>query len=270
MPFVLLRPIWCEKWKIAPPPFENSPPSNVWICEIGRNSSLNFGEDLFFFFFWRSPNFRKNLWISDFGRKITLNFGEDLFFLFGDHPISEKTFEFRISAEKSLWILAKTFFFFFYLEITQFQKKPLNFGFRPKNHSEFWRRPFFFFFFFFFGDHPALGGKKLWISDLSETFRLKFRTNRLKLIQNQWKFESRSFAHFSLFQNSPPFSKSWLRAWLQVHCNLIAALLLHLTTLIDLTSFFVFFFRLTICPVVNFVLLHRDENSYLLFHPRFA
>ena len=27
------------------------------------------------------------------------------------------------------------------------QKKPLNFGFRPKNHSEFWRRPFFFFFF---------------------------------------------------------------------------------------------------------------------------
>ena len=147
MLFVLLRPIFCEKWKIAPP-FENSPPSNVWICEIGRNSSHNFGENLFFFFFWRSPSF---------GRK-----------------------------------------------------KALNFGFRPKNHSECWRRPFFFF-----GDHLILGGKKLWISELSETFRLKFRTNRLKLIQDQWKFESRSFAHFSLFQNSPPpFSKSWLRAWL--------------------------------------------------------
>ena len=124
-------------WKMEnSPPIRKQPPSNVWICEIGRNSSLNFGEDLFFF--WRSPNFG--------------------------------------------------------------QKKPLNFGFRPKNHSEFWRRPFFFFF----GDHPTLGGKKLWISELSETFRLKFRTNRLKLIQDQWKFESRSFAHFSLFQNSPP------------------------------------------------------------------
>ena len=37
----------------------------------------------------------------------------------------------------------------------------------------------------------------------------------------------------------------------------------------DLLVFFVFFFRLTICPVVNFVFL-RHENSYLLFHPRFA
>ena len=61
-----------------------------------------------------------------------------------------------------------------------------------------------FFFFFFFGDHLILGGKNLWISELSEKFRLNFRTNRLKLIQDQWKFESRSFAHFSLFQNSPP------------------------------------------------------------------
>ena len=60
------------------------------------------------------------------------------------------------------------------------------------------------FFFFFFGDHLILGGKNLWISDVSETFRLKFRTNRLKLIQGQWKFESTSYAHFSLFQNSPP------------------------------------------------------------------
>ena len=102
--FVLLRPIFCEKWQIAPP-YENSPPSNVWICEFGRKISLNFGEDLFFFFF---------------------------------------------------------------------------------------------------GDHLILGGKNLWISELSETFRLSFLTNRLKLVQDQWKFESRSFAHFSLFQNSPP------------------------------------------------------------------
>ena len=76
--------------------------------------------------------------------------------------------------------------------------KRLNLRNWKKNRPEFWRRPFFFFF----GDHLILGGKNLWIS---ETFRLKFRTNRLKLIQGQWKFESRSFAHFSLFQNSPPF-----------------------------------------------------------------
>ena len=49
----------------------------------------------------------------------------------------------RISAEKSLWILAKTFFFW---RSPNFgRKKALNFGFRPKNHSEYRRRPFFFF-----------------------------------------------------------------------------------------------------------------------------
>ena len=133
--FVLLRPIFWEKWKIAPP-FENSPPSNDWFCEIGRKISLNISFFLEITWFW-----------------------------------AEKTFEFRISAKKSLSILVKTFFFFF---------------------------------FFFFGDHLILGGKKLWISELSAKFRLNFRTNRLKLLLDQWKFQSRSFAHFSLFQNSLP------------------------------------------------------------------
>ena len=59
-------------------------------------------------------------------------------------------------------------------------------------------------FFLFFGDHLILGGKNLWISEIYEKFRLNFRANRVKLIQEQWKFGSRSFAHFSLFQNSPP------------------------------------------------------------------
>ena len=46
---------------------------------------------------------------KDFGRKITLNFGEDLFFFFGDHLIlAKKTFEFPISAKKSLSISVKT------------------------------------------------------------------------------------------------------------------------------------------------------------------
>ena len=56
-------------------------------------------------------------------RKITLNFGEDLFFFWRSPNFG--------------------------------RKKRLNFGFRPKNHSEFWRRPFFF------GDHLILGGKNL-------------------------------------------------------------------------------------------------------------
>ena len=86
--------------------------------------------------------------------------------------------------------------------------KRLNFRIWPKNQSQFRWRPFFFFFFFW--DHLILGGKNLRIPELSEKFRLNFRTNRVKPIQEQWKFGSRSFAHFSLFQNSPPppFSKS--------------------------------------------------------------
>ena len=55
---------------------------------------------------------------------------------------------------------------------------------------------------------------------------------------------------------------------LQFNCSV--NVMLQLTTLIDLTCFFCFFLRLTICPVVNFVFLHRHKNSYLLFHPRFS
>ena len=112
-------------------------------------------------------------------------------------------------------------------------KKRLNFRCWRKNWTQFRWRPFFFLFvfettcfwaektsefsilaeksdsisvktFFFFWDHLFLGGKKVWTSELSEKFRLHFRTNRVKLIQNQWKFGSRSFALFSLFQKSPP------------------------------------------------------------------
>ena len=85
--------------------------------------------------------------------------------------------------------------FFFWRPPKFGRKKPLNFGFRPKKTPQFWWRPFFFFFVW----RPPI-----WISELSEKFRLNFRTNRLKLLLDQWKFQSRSFAHFSLFQNSPP------------------------------------------------------------------
>ena len=77
--------------------------------------------------------------------------------------------------------------------------KRLNFRIWQKNLTKFRWRPFFFFW-----RPPDFGRKNVWISELSEKFRLNFRTNRVKLIQEQWKFGSRSIALFSLFQNSPP------------------------------------------------------------------
>ena len=131
---VVLRRVFCEKSKIAPP-YENSPPLKRLNFRFGRkNQSQNR---------WR-PFFLETTWFW-----------------------AEKSFEFRISAEKSVSISVKTFFFFF-------------------------------------GDHLSLGGKNDWIFELSEKFRINFRTNRVKLIQDQWKFGSRSSANFSLFQNSPP------------------------------------------------------------------
>ena len=135
MYFVLLRPIFCEKWKIAPPHSKGAPPQTFELAKLGRKITLNFGEDLFFFFF----------------------------FFFGDHLIlggkKRLNFGFRPKNYSEFW--RRPFFFFFFGESPDFgRKKRLNFGFRPKNYSEFWRRPFFFFFFFF-GDHLILGGKNV-------------------------------------------------------------------------------------------------------------
>ena len=67
-------------------------------------------------------------------------------------------FGFRPKNHSEFW--RRRFFFFFCWRSPNFgRKKPLNFGFRPKNHSEFWRRPFFFFFFFFWRS-PNFGRKK--------------------------------------------------------------------------------------------------------------
>ena len=54
------------------------PPHRPKRNESGRKISLNFGEDLFFFFGDHLILGEKNVWISDFGRKISLNFGEDI------------------------------------------------------------------------------------------------------------------------------------------------------------------------------------------------
>ena len=60
------------------------------------------------------------------------------------------------------------FFFFFFWRSPNFgRKKRLNFGFQPKIHSEFWRRPFFFFFF---GDHLIWVGKNCIVTVCHELF----------------------------------------------------------------------------------------------------
>ena len=129
--FVLLRPILCEKWKIAPPPFENSPPQTSEFAKLDEISVSILVKTFFFFFyfFWRPPNF---------GRKKALNFGL--------RPKNQSEFWRRL--------------FFFWRPPNFGRKKALNFGFRPKNHSEFWRRPFFFLFIFFFWRSPNFGRKK--------------------------------------------------------------------------------------------------------------
>ena len=107
-----------------PPQTKRAPLQTFELAKLGRKIALNFGEDLFFFFFfWRSP---------DFGRKKRLNFG------------------LRPKNHSEFWRRP----FFFWRSPDFGRKKRLNFGLRPKNHSEFWRRPFFFW------RSPDFGRKK--------------------------------------------------------------------------------------------------------------
>ena len=197
--FVLLRPIFCEKLKIAPPPHTKTAPPQT--SELAKLDEKSVSISVKTFFFWRTP---------DFGRKKPLNFWfrpknhsqfqwRPFFFFRRTHDFErKKPLNFGFSAEKSLSISVKTFFIF--LENTWFWAVK-TFEFRTSAEKSL---SISVKTFFFFGEHLIFGGKNLWISELSEKFRLNFQTNRLKLIQVQWKFESRSFAQFSLFQNSPP------------------------------------------------------------------
>ena len=70
----------------------------------------------------------------------------------------------------------------------------------------------------------------------------------------------------------------WLRTLRKqcTHCIIVSTLQFNCSidvTVDDLDRFDLFFcfcFEADICPVVNFVFLHRHENWYLLFHPRFS
>ena len=67
MIFVLLRPIFCEKWKIAPPIRKEPPLKRLNLRNWEKNRPEFWRRPFFFFFFfWRSHNF---------GRKKRLNFG---------------------------------------------------------------------------------------------------------------------------------------------------------------------------------------------------
>ena len=90
--FVLLRPIFCEKLKIAPPHAKRAPLETFELAKFWKKNRLEFWRRPFFFFGDQLILGGKNVRILDFGRKITLNFGEDLlffffFFFFGDHLI---------------------------------------------------------------------------------------------------------------------------------------------------------------------------------------
>ena len=118
-------------WKMenSPPHSKTAPPQTSEFAKLDEIAASILAKTFFFFFFF-------------FFFEITWFW-------------SEKTFEFRISAEKSLRILAKTFFFFFlffFLRSPDFgRKKPLNFGFRPNFGEDL---------FFFCWSSPDFGRKK--------------------------------------------------------------------------------------------------------------
>ena len=105
---VVLRRIFCEKLKIAPP-IRKQPPSNVWISDLGgKNQSQNRWRP--FFFGDHLILGGKKLWIPDFGRKISLKSGEDLFFLFLETTWvwAVKTIEFSSFPRNSVSIFGQT------------------------------------------------------------------------------------------------------------------------------------------------------------------
>ena len=142
---MLLRPIFCEKLKIAPP-IEKQPPLKRLNFRIWPKNQSQFRRRPFFFL--------ETTWIW-----------------------AEKTFEFRISAEKSVSISAKTFFFV--LETTWFwAEKTFEF---PRN------------FVWIFG-------QTVW--------------NWFK--NNENSGQGRLHYSHSFKIAPPPFSKSWLRACIQL------------------------------------------------------
>ena len=158
----------------SPPPFENSPPQTTEFAKLDEKS-LSISVKTFFFFFGDHLILGgKNLWISDFGRKITLNFGEDLFFFVFWRPPDfgrKKPLNFRFRPENHSQFRWRPFFFCF-LETTWFwAEKTFEF---PISAGKSLSISVKTFFFLFFGDHLILGGKNAWISYFGRKITLNF------------------------------------------------------------------------------------------------
>ena len=93
---VVLRSIFSEKLKIAPPIGRQLPLKRLDFRVGPNNQSQNRWRPFFFFFFGDHLILgEKKLWIWDFGRKFSLKIGEDLFFFLETTWFwAEKTFEF--------------------------------------------------------------------------------------------------------------------------------------------------------------------------------
>ena len=94
-----------------PAPFRDaSPPTDLNVTNPAKNQSQFWWRPFFFFFFFFGDHLNlgeKNVWISDFGRKISLNFGEDLFFFFWRPPEYGRkkrlNFRFRPKNHSQFW-----------------------------------------------------------------------------------------------------------------------------------------------------------------------
>ena len=70
-------------------PFRGASPPTSLNLTISAEKQLSISVKTFFFFFFFGDHLilgGKNVWISDFGRKFTLNFSEDIFFFFWRPP----------------------------------------------------------------------------------------------------------------------------------------------------------------------------------------
>ena len=104
---------------------------------------------------------------------------------------------------------------------------------------------------------------------------LQKNTYRCRVVINNIVTEVFNFNIYAYYLST---NRGWLSTLRKqyTYCIIVGTLQFNCSidvTVDDLDRFALLFFfilRLTICPVADFVFLHRHENSYLLFHPRFS
>ena len=128
-------------------PFRDASPPTSRNLKIPAEKLTSMSVKTFFFYFFLETTWfwaKKTFEFPISAEKSLLILVKTFFFLETTWFWAKKTFEFPISAEKSLSISEKTFFFFFWRPPDFGRKKRMNFRFRLKNHSQFrWRHPNF-------------------------------------------------------------------------------------------------------------------------------